>query len=158
MLFQDFIGSIIGSFFATIGSILAWVIIEFLKKSGPKRRLKRNIKKLYEEFAKKEIDPYKSIRMKPLIEEIGEKNMLTILKLKLMIEKGSHIFASDIFSIQLTFFPGQSSIQIRCGSAKYFYEKPKENQECLEKFLEFYEEQCKLEKIKLKKPKKMKKK
>ncbi len=156
MLFQDFIGSIIGSSLATIGSILTWVIIEFIKKSRPKRRLKRNIKKLYEEFAKKDKDPYKTIKMKPLIEEIGKKNILTILKLKLIIGEGSHILTSDKLSLQLTYYPGQCSLQIRYGDLSYFYSKPEKNQECLDKFLEFYEEQCKLEDIKLKKPKQLK--
>lgn len=159
MLFQDFVGTIIGSIIgtslATIGSIVVWVIIEFLKKSGPKRRLRRNIKKLYEEFAKKEIDPYKAIKMKPLIEEIGDKDFLTILKLKLIItEGGSHILTSTEISLQLTYYPGQNGIEIRYGSAKYYTDRPEENQECLEKLLEFYEEQCKLENIKLKKTKK----
>ena len=156
MLFQDFVGSVIGSFMATIFSILTWFFIEIIKNYRPKRRLKRNIKKVYEEFAKKEIDPYKAIKMKPLIEEIGAKKILTILKFKLDITGTSHVFISNEFLIHLSYFPGQSDIEIRYGGLHYFYSKPGENQECIDKFLEFYEEQCKSEKIKLKKPKSIK--
>lgn len=158
MLFQDFVGSIIGavigSFLATIGSVLVWLIIEKLKKSKPKRILKRNINKLYEEFAKKKIEPFMTIRMSTLIEDIGKKKLMTKLKLTLQ-ETRDTLYVLMYEDIGVTIINGatQHEITIRYGKLSYNYEKPEENPECLQKFLKFYEEQCKLEKIKLKKPK-----
>ncbi len=158
MLLQDFIGPIIGSVIGSIiGSILVWLIIELIKNYKPKRKLKRNIRKLYEEFAKREIEPYKAIRMSKLIGDIGKKKVLSILKLTLMDEhKGRSTLISGDFIIQVAYTPGRNDINIKYGDLTYYYNKPDENQNFLDKFLEFYEEQCKLEKIKLKKPKQVK--
>jgi len=131
-------------------------IIELIKNYKPKRKLKRNIRKLYEEFAKREIDPYKAIRMSKIIGDIGKKNVLEKLKFTLDEPGGAYVFISGDFITKIIFFPGQNNININCTAKNlyYSYEKPEENQECLNKFLEFYEEQCKLEKIRLKKTKK----
>jgi len=49
-------------------------------------KVKKNIKKLYEEFSKKETDAYKGIRMGTLIGDIGERSFLKILKITLRIK------------------------------------------------------------------------
>ena len=157
MLFQDFVGSIIGSFIATIFSIFTWYIIEKIKKSGPKRMLRKNINKLYELFAKKELGSFKAIKVSKLIGDIGKENLLTILKLTLDEKKNeTYALISGDFYIKVIFSRGLNIIDFTCKTKErnYSYEQPEENQECLESFLTFYEEQCQLEHIKLKKPKK----
>jgi hypothetical protein len=95
-----------------------------------------------------------SIRISNLILEIGKKSLLTILKLNLRdIEGNACVLTSKEFTIQVVYMH-LNEISIRCGDSTYHYAKPDKNQDCLDIFLKFYEEQCKIEKIKLKKPKK----
>lgn len=150
MLYQNLIGTIIGSAIATTGSVLAWVFIEISKKFRDKRKLNNNIRLLYREFEKGTIEPYIAIRIANLIDEIGEKNILTILKFTLHDEDEVYVLVSTEFIIQIMYKDLYNTIIIKYGALEYHYDNPNKNQTCLNKFLEFYRDQCDKEKIKLK--------
>jgi len=155
LLFQELIGSIIGSVIATIGSIMVWVIIEFLKKYRDKLKLRKKIRLLYNQFAKRRIEPYMAIKIANFIDEIGKKNILTVLKL-ILDEKGmARVLISEGFIVKVIYGHSQNNIDIRYNDLTYNFEIPNKNQECLDKFLEFYREQCKNEKIRLKERKRV---
>jgi hypothetical protein len=154
MLFQDFfgtiIGSIIGSFIATIGSIIVWLTIEFLKKYRDKKKLRKNIRLLYKNLAKGTIQAYMAIRIANLIDEIGKKNFLKILKLILHTSGARRALISKDFTFRVMYGPGQNSIKIiYADNYSYSFESLDQDPKYLNKFLEFYKEQCKNENIKV---------
>lgn len=73
-----------------------------------------------------------------------------------MDHEGAYVFVSGDFITKVVYTPGLNEIDIRYKDLTYNYNKPEKNHECLERFLEFYEDQCKIENIKLRKPKQVK--
>lgn len=78
-----FLNQIIGSFIATIGSILVWYIIEKLKTRKEYNKLKKSFIKLYYLFAEKDmvIEPNLTYMIIHLIGDIKESKFLNILNL-----------------------------------------------------------------------------
>jgi hypothetical protein len=158
MIFQDefsaaLIGSIIGSIIATLGSILAWVIIEILKNSRDKRELKKDIRSLYKEFAKEKLEPYMAINIKELIRDISLENLLKILKFDSKLDEDTLIFTSEIFNIELTYEMGQNIVVItewENTNKRFDYNEPSIHPEVRVKFLEDFRRKCETSEIKIK--------
>ncbi|MFW9972274.1 MAG: hypothetical protein ACFFDF_18965 [Candidatus Odinarchaeota archaeon] len=150
MIFQDFVGSIIGSIITTIGAVAVWVIIDFIKKYQERKKLRKNIGLLYHLFAKGISESHLAIKIKKIIDEIGKNDMLNILKFTVDADNSTRLLFSKEFIIHILFGRGRNDISISCNELTYHFEFPNKNQNVLEKFLEFYREQCKNENVKLK--------
>lgn len=161
MIFQEnLIGSIIGSIIATLGSILTWVIIDQLKKYFERKKDSENFNKLYKLFANQKLEIHMSINIENLFEEIGLKKIQKVLKLIYRtiyvdyLRTTYYIYENQLFKISLYCETGFNEIEIEEGDKIYDYKKENTNTLIKDRFLKFFEESCKNEKIKLKSEKK----
>ena len=84
MLFQNSIQilyDIIGSAITIGTAILVWFCIEKLKKFLKNQILHKNFQKLFRIFSRERLEFYMGIEIADLIDEIGTKYLLKILKL-----------------------------------------------------------------------------
>jgi len=157
MIYQEnIIGSIIGSTIATIGSILVWVVIDQLKKYFEKRKDSKNFIRLYNLFAKEKLELHMSIDVENLFEEIGAKKIQKALKFIFQLRydeylrTNNYIYQNQLFKISLLCADGYNEIDIQEGDLIYDYKKETTNLPIKTKFLKFFKDSCKNEKIKLK--------
>ena len=148
MIFQDtVIGSIIGSTIATASSILVWVIIEELKKFRKNRILNKNFQKLFRIFSRERLESYMGIEIADLIDKIGTKYLLKILKLsKTNFEHGIKLIG-DTFQIIIEYLGIRNSLRLYQGNTVFSYSESETDLRVKKQFLKYFEEQCKKEKI-----------
>lgn len=151
MIFQiDFWGSLIGSALATGFSIGAWVSIKIIEKYLKKRKEKQNFNKVYHLLSKKSLYPFMASEISGLINEIGETNILKVLKFSIEYFNGGFFLNNERYQLIVAYKLGINSLKIREGANIYDYEILGTNIPIKESFLKFFEQQCKIEKIKLK--------
>ena len=85
------------------------------------------------------------------INEIGEINILKVLKLVIEYRRGGFVLNNERYYIIIEYKVELNWVSIIEGSNQYNYEIPGTNTPIKESFLKFFEQQCKTEKIKLKK-------
>jgi len=152
MIFQiNFWGSLIGSGIATLFSIGAWASIKQLEKILKKRKDNRNFSKLYRLFSKDSLLLYLASEIVILVNEIGDVNIFKVLKLVREENVAGFFLNNEKYRINITYKLGKNSIIINEGSSPYDYANPSENLPIKESLLNYFEQQCKNEKIKLKK-------
>ena len=152
MLYQNSIQilyDIIGASITIGTAILVWFCIEKLKKFRKNQILNKNFQKLFKIFSRDRLQPYMGIEIADLIEEIGAKNILKVLKLSLnSIDLGFRL-KGDKFQTIISFIEGRNGLTIYQDNNMFNYNEPETNLLIKERFIKYFEEQCKKEKIKL---------
>ncbi|MBA7710390.1 hypothetical protein ES703_119332 [subsurface metagenome] len=152
MLFQNSIQilyDIIGSAITIGTAILVWFCIEKLKKFLKNQILHKNFQKLFRIFSRERLEFYMGIEIADLIDEIGTKYLLKILKLyKTNFEHGIKLIG-DTFQIIIEYLGVRNSLRLYQGNTVFFYSESGANLIVKKQFLKYFEEQCKNEKIKL---------
>lgn len=151
----DIISKIIGSFIATIFMIIAWFILEFLKKRKLSKKLEENINKLYTILLKKDLDIHTTTEVSNLlVQEIGTGNVLKILKMRTSPIKNGYRFEGNLYSLHVDFGQLVNQILISKGhgitSPIYDFSKPDENKHIFTEFITDFKKNCEKCKIKLK--------
>ncbi len=154
MLFQDtfnyynFLADIIGSFIATISAIFIWFFIEWYKKRREHRNLEKSLNKLYNVFSTKEFTISTPAEVFNIImNEIGEKNLLKVLKMKFRPDGTGYVVEGHPYFISIVFTQESYTLLIRIHEVNFRYKKPDQNPGVLVEFLKYFEEQCKKENI-----------
>ena len=154
MLFQNSIQilyDIIGSAITIGTSILVWFCIEKLKKFRKNQILHKNFQKLFRIFSRERLESYMGIEIADLIDEIGTKYLLKILKLsKNNFEHGIKLIG-DTFQIIIEYLGIRNSLRLYQGNTVFSYSESGTNLIVKKQFLKFFEDQCEKEKIKIKK-------
>ncbi len=154
MLFQDtfnwynFLADIIGSIIATILAIFVWLFIEWYKKRREHRNLEKSLNKLYNVFSTKEFaisTPAEVFNI--IMNEIGEQNLLKVLKMKIRPEGNGYSVEGYPFSISIVFTQESYTLLIRKHEVNFRYKNPDQNPGVLVEFLKYFKEQCKKENI-----------
>ena len=83
--------------------------------------------------------------------EIGETNILKVLKLAIEYTELGFDLINEKYHIIICYKHTSNLIIIMEGSHEYNYEIPEKNTPIKESFLKFFEQQCKIKKIKVKK-------
>ena len=152
MLFQDLVGTIIGSSISTAFAILVWVIIKITDDFLAKRKEKKKFSKLYTLFAKTRLEPFLSIDIANLIDDIGIKKFSKVLRLWQRTDPNGYLFSNQRLRIHIIFVRGANKIRIYDhGNIEFDYQKANVNFMIKEDFLKFFEAQCAMNKIRLKK-------
>jgi len=150
MIFQiDFIGSIIGSGIATGFSIITWVCIEQLKKYLEKRKETKRFDKLYQAFSINKLESYIALEIGSLINEIGETDILKVLRLTVELTNSGFFLTNERYTINIAYKFNINNLMIQEGQERYDYAKPEINLPVKEGFLSFFRQQCSSKKIKL---------
>lgn len=152
----DFISKVIGSFIATIFTILVWFILEYLKERKERKGIEKKVKELYEIFLSKRKELHTPNRMiNLLIYEIGIKNVYKILKLSPKPIKNGYLFEGSLYILSISSSTLSNKIYIHKGSGigipTFDFDSPNENEMIFNEFIEDFEKNCKESKIKLKK-------
>ncbi len=161
MIFQEsfdwvgFTATIIGSFIATVFTILAWYIIEKIKEKREKGKISKNINKLYNILLKKGLDMHTSVEISNLMRyEIGTENVSKILKLITFPTKHGFKFKGNLCSLYTDLGQLVNDIKIVKGaglmSPTYSFSRPDEDLPIYEEFMEDFKKNCEMNKIKLK--------
>jgi len=138
MIFQeifdwiDFTATIIGSFIATVFTILAWYVIEKLKEKREAGKLSNNINKLYKILLKKRLERHTSVGISNLmIYEIKAENIFKILKLGTVPIKNGYKFEGNLCSLYADLGQLVNDVKIVKGaglmSPSYSFSRPNEN-------------------------------
>lgn len=160
MIFQesfdwiDFTATIIGSFIATLFTILAWYVIEKLKEIREKGKLSKNINKLYNILHQKRLETHTSVEISNIMRyEIGAEIVSKILKLSTFPVQNGYKFEGNLCSLYTDLGQLVNNIRIikgvGIGSPTYSFSNPNENLPIYEEFMEDFKENCKMNKIKL---------
>lgn len=152
----EFISKIIGSFIATMFTIMVWFILEYLKERKERKRIEKKINELYEIFLSKRKELHTANRIiNLLIYEIGIENIYKILKLSPKYIKDGYKFEGIqyILSISSNILLNKIYISIGPGSGgpTFDFDNPNINTTIFDRFLKDFERNCEESKIKLKK-------
>jgi len=161
MIFQesfdwiDFIATIIGAFFATVFTILAWYLIEKLKEKRERGKLSTSINKLYQILLKKRLERHTSVDISNLmLYEIKAEKVFKILKLNTSPIKDGYKFEGNFCSLYADLGQLANDIRIVKGaglmSPTYSFSRPNEKIQIYEEFMEDFRKNCQMNKIKLK--------
>lgn len=154
MLFQDtfnwynFLADIIGSIVATISAILIWFFIEWYKKRREHRNLEKSLNKLYNAFSINDFTISTPAEVFNIImNEIGEENLLKVLKMKIRSKGTGYVVEGYPFFISIVFTQQSYTLLIRRYEVNFRYKNPDQNPGVLIEFLKYFSEQCKKENI-----------
>ncbi len=142
---MDFISKIIGSFIATLFTILIWFIIEFLKERRKKKKLEKSINALYKILLKKNLDTHTSTDVSNLlIYEIGIENVNKILKMRTSQFGGGYKFESNLYILRTHLGRLTNIITISevPSSVTYNFIEPNTNESIFERFIEDFKKNC----------------
>lgn len=151
----DFISKVIGSFIATLFTILVWFILEYFKERKLRKKLEENINRLYKILLKKELDIHTTTEVSNLlIQEIGIGNVLKILKMRTSPIKNGYRFEGNLYSLHVDFGQLVNQILISKGhgitSPTYDFSKLDEDESIFIEFITDFKKNCEKSKIKLK--------
>ncbi|TKJ23927.1 MAG: hypothetical protein CEE43_01825 [Promethearchaeota archaeon Loki_b32] len=152
----DIISKIIGSFIATIFTIIAWFILEFLKKRKEGKKLEEKIQELYKIFLskRKEIHTAKQL-INLFIYGIGIENTSKIFKISPIPIKNGYLFEGSLYVLSISSTTLSNKIYIHKGHGigvpTYDFDSPNENEDVFNEFIEDFERNCEESKIKLSK-------
>ena len=154
MLFQEtfnwynFLADIIGSIIATISAIFVWFLIDRLKKRREQKNLEKNLKKLYDIFSKNEFtDSTPAKVFDIMMNEIGDKNLLKVLKMKIKPNNTGCVFEGYPFWISIVFTKESHTLLIQKDTVNFRFGKFDEYPEVRQDFLNYFLKQCKKENI-----------
>lgn len=151
----DFTATIIGSFIATVFTILAWYVIEKFKEKRERGKLSKFINKLYNILLKKKLETHTSVEISNLmLYEIGAIKVSKILKLSSSPIKNGYKFEGNLCSLYADLGQLANDVRIVKGagimSPAYSFSRPNENLPVYEEFMEDFRKNCEMNKIKLK--------
>ena len=146
------LAEILGAIIATFFAIMTWWIIEKISKWLEWKGLVKAFNELYDILLIKKYEPNMSIDVVTLIlEEIEVKNFVKFLKLQYMKDKGLHKFEGNDFMIEAVCGIAGNHLKLyQYGMPVFDYRRPEEGAETFDGFIEYYETQCRIAKIKLK--------
>ena len=147
------ISEIIGACLATFFAILTWYLIERLNDYFEWRKTVKGFNELYKILLAKKYEPDTSIEVvNVILEDIGEKNLKKIVKLNYIFEKAFHKFEGNDFMIEALVGIAGNHLKIYQYNMPIFdFRKPEEGAETHQNFIEYFQTQCRREKVKLKK-------
>ncbi len=149
---MDSIPDIIGGLLATLFAILSWYLVEKLNEYKKWKTLVQQMNELYRVLDINNFNPSSSsVDFVTLaVDEIGEKDLSKILKLRYHFEQGgAHVLEGNDF-VLLARIGTDYRIEIRLyGQPIFDYRKPKEGVVTYEAFRKYFQEQCKKSKINL---------
>ena len=148
-IWTDFLSKIIGSFLATLGAFLTWYIIEIYKKKAKKKGTGRVLNRLYKIFQEKTFYDNITADVLDLLDDLGTKYILKILKMHRGYIKPGYRFEGSLFSI-LGIIKHGEKLLIEQQMNYFSFKKPNENKEIYQNFMSFFLNQCKKNKFKIK--------
>ncbi len=150
MNWSELIFDVLGSFFATFSAILVWIIIEKMKKRKKKIKIKDQLNKLYSILEKKKFYTNIAADVLDILNEIGSKYILKILKMSQGYMESGFKLEGARFSIIAHMKTGMESFYLEENREYFSFEKPSEQIEIYNNFIEFFVNQCKIHGLNIK--------
>lgn len=134
----------IGSFFATFSAIIVWIIIEKMKKRKKKIKIKDQLNKLYSILEKKKFYTNIAADILDILDEIGSKYILKILKMSQGYMESGYKLEGARFAIIAHMKTRMESFYLEENGRYFGFNKPSEQIEIYNNFMEFFVNQCKI--------------
>ena len=148
----DLISKVIGSFIATLFTILAWFILEYLKERKERKGIEKKVKELYEIFLSKRKELHTANHIiNLLIYEIGIENVHKILKLSPKPIENGYLFEGSLYILSVSSSTLSNKIYIikgrGIGVPTFDFDNPNEKEMVFNEFIEDFKKNCKESKI-----------